>query len=117
MLHLHLGFSLLALAAVLAVLVLPKGRATHRWVGRIAAGALVLSATSAFGIQARGHLSMLHILSVITLLNIPYAVWMVRIGRVGSHRRAMLGNAGALVVAGLFATLVPGRTLHGLLFG
>ena len=117
MLLLHLGSSLAALAAILAVLALPKGLAAHRWLGRLAAAAMLLSAASAFGIQARGHLSMLHILSVVTLLNIPYAVWMVRIGRVASHRRAMLSNAGALVVAGLFATLMPGRSLHAVLFG
>ncbi|WP_198372238.1 DUF2306 domain-containing protein [Roseomonas rosulenta] len=117
MLLLHLGFSLAALAAILAVLVLPKGIRMHRWLGRVAAAAMLLSAASAFGIQSRGHLSMLHVLSVVTLLNIPYAVWMVRRGRIASHRRAMLSNAGALVVAGLFATLMPGRTLHALLFG
>lgn len=117
MLYLHLGSSLAALAAILVVLALPKGLGAHRWLGRFAAAAMMLSAASAFGIQSRGHLSMLHVLSVVTLLNIPYAVWMVRIGRVAPHRRAMLSNAGALVVAGLFATLMPGRTPHGLLFG
>lgn len=117
MLFLHLGFALLALAAILAVLTLEKGTRAHRWLGRIGAAALVLSALSSFGIQARGHLSALHILSVVTLVNIPYAVWMIRLGRVAAHKRAMLINAGGLVVAGLFATFAPGRYLYIALFG
>ncbi|WP_431305039.1 hypothetical protein [Sediminicoccus sp. BL-A-41-H5] len=117
MLFLHLGFSLLALAAILAIMLLPKGRLAHRWLGRVAAGALVLSALSSFGIQARGHLSWLHILSVVTLVNVAWAVWAIRHGRVASHRRAMMGGAGALFIAGLFATFAPGRYLYGVFFG
>ena len=117
MLLLHLGLSLLALLAILAIMASPKGTKAHRWLGRIAATALVLSALSSFGIQARGQLSALHILSVVTMVNIPIAVWMVRRGRVAAHKRGMLINAGGLVLAGLFATFAPGRTLYGVLFG
>jgi len=117
LLLLHLGLSLLALLAILAILALPKGTKAHRWLGRIAAAALILSALSSFGIQARGHLSGLHILALVTLVNIPIAIWMVRRGRVAAHKRGMLINAGGLVVAGLFATFAPGRTLYGVLFG
>lgn len=117
MLVLHLAFSLVALAAILAILLLPKGQRAHRWLGRLAAGALVLSALSSFGIQARGHLSWLHILSVVTLVNVAWAVWAIRQGRVAQHRRAMMAGAGGLFVAGLFATFAPGRYLYGVLFG
>jgi uncharacterized membrane protein len=117
MMPLHLSLSLLALLAILAILATPKGTPAHRWLGRLAAAALVLSAISSFGIQARGHLSWLHILSVVTLVNIPYAIRAVRQGRIAAHKRAMLINAGGLVVAGLFATFAPGRYLYGVLFG
>ena len=117
MLLLHLAFSLLALAAILAILALPKGRAAHRWLGRLAAAALVLSALTSFGIQARGHFSWLHILSVVTLVNVAYAVWAVRQGRIAAHKRAMLAGAGGLFVAGLFASFAPGRYLYGVFFG
>jgi len=117
MLLLHLGLSLLALLAILAILASPKGTSTHRLLGRIAAAALVLSALTSFGIQARGHLSALHLLSVVTLVNIPIAIWMVKRGRVAAHKAGMLINAGGLVVAGLFATFAPGRTIYGMLFG
>lgn len=117
MLLLHLSLSLFALTAVLTILVLPKGPAAHRWLGRIAVAALMLSALSSFGVQARGHLSWLHVLSVVTLVTLPFAVWAIRQGRVAAHKRVMLINVGGLLVAGLFATLAPGRTLYGVLFG
>ncbi len=113
----HLALSILALLAIIAILMMPKGTPAHRWLGRTAAAALVLCALSSFGIQARGHLSALHILSVVTLVNIPYAIWAVRRGRIAAHKRAMLINAGGLLVAGLFATFAPGRTLYGVFFG
>jgi uncharacterized membrane protein len=116
-LHIHLAFSLIAMVLILAIFALPKGRGAHRILGRAAAAALVLSALSSFAIQSRGHFSYLHILSVVMLVNIPYAIWMARIGRIGAHRRAMLAGAGGLFVAGLAATLAPGRTLHTMLFG
>ncbi|MFN3447730.1 MAG: hypothetical protein ACK44F_03450 [Roseococcus sp.] len=117
MLHLHLAASLLALGGIVAVLALPKGRLAHRLIGRGAAAMLLLSAISSFGIASRGHLSPIHILSVVTLVNVPLAVRAAQAGRIAAHRRAMLANAGGLVVAGLFATFAPGRYLYGLLFG
>jgi uncharacterized membrane protein len=117
MLLLHLGFSLVALGAILAILSLPKGQLAHRRLGRLAAGALVLSALFSFGIQARGHFSWLHILSVVTLVNMAWAVWAIRQGRVAAHKRAMMAGAGGLFVAGIFATFAPGRYLYGVLFG
>jgi uncharacterized membrane protein len=117
MILLHLGLSLLALAMILVILALPKGCLAHRWLGRVAAAALVLSALTSFGIQAQGHLSWLHILSVVTLVNVAWAVWAIRQGRIAAHQRAMLAGAGGLFVAGLFATFAPGRYLYGVLFG
>lgn len=117
LLHLHLALSLTATVLILTILLIPKGQAAHRRLGRLAGAALMLSALSSFAIQSHGHLSALHILSAVTLVNIPYAVWMARIGRIPAHRRAMLVNAGGLFTAGLVATLAPGRYLHTLFFG
>lgn len=117
LLHLHLALSLITMALILVILAMPKGRGAHRLLGKLAAAALVLSALTSFGIRSSGHFSALHILSVVTLLTVPYAVWLVRRGRVAHHRRIMLANAGGLFVAAVFAALLPGRFLHTMLFG
>ncbi len=115
--HLHLGLALLATVLILVILVLPKGRGTHRPLGRAAAAALVLAALSSFWITHSGGYSPIHILSVATFLTVPLAVWQVRRGNVLAHKITMLSNAGGLVVAGGFATVMPGRYVAELLFG
>jgi uncharacterized membrane protein len=117
MILLHLAASLIALFAILAVMLLPKGRAAHRFWGRIGAAGLVAAALSSFGITSNGGFSWIHLLSVITLVNVPLAILAARSGRIVAHRRAMLINAGSLVIAGFFAVIVPGRLLHTTLFG
>lgn len=114
---LHLGLALTALGLVLAALTAPKRPGAHPILGRLAALALLLTAASSFGLRSSGHFSALHILSTATLLTVPYAIWLVRRGKVAAHRRIMLVNAGGLLLAGIFAALLPGRGLHGLLFG
>ena len=116
-LALHLAASLTGFFLILAVFAWPKGQGAHRLLGRLAAVALLVSAVSSFGVQARGHLSALHVLSVVVLLNVPYGIWAIRTGRIAAHKRAMLGSASGLVIAGLFAVFAPGPVLHGWLFG
>lgn len=115
--HLHLGLSLLATALILAILALPKGRGAHRGLGRMAVAALVLAALSSFWITSSGGYSAIHILSVVTFLTVPLAVWQVRRGMVMAHKITMLSNAGGLVVAGAFASFMPGRYFADALFG
>ncbi|MFL1462643.1 hypothetical protein ACI6QG_10600 [Roseococcus sp. DSY-14] len=114
---LHLLAAALALAGVLAVLALPKGRGAHRAWGWLAAGGMMAAALTSFGIPRLGALSWIHALSVLTLVNLPLAVRAARAGRMREHRRRMLGSAGALLVAGAFAVAAPGRLLHAWLPG
>ncbi|MBY0337056.1 MAG: hypothetical protein K2X11_10605 [Acetobacteraceae bacterium] len=117
MIQFHLGASLVALGAIIAVMALPKGRDAHRLLGRVAAAGLMAAAISSFWITSRGHWSWIHLLSLTTAINLPFAVLAARRGRIAAHKRAMLANAGGLVVAGLFAVFAPGRYLHAVLFG
>ena len=114
---LHLLCALVALLGIAVVLILPKGRGAHRVWGRLAALGMLGAALTSFGIPRWGALSPIHILSVVTLVNIPLAVLAARAGRIEAHRKAMLINAGSLVVAGIFAVAVPGRVLHRWAFG
>lgn len=94
-----------------------KGDATHRLLGRVWAVLMLVGAASSFGLTSlMGHLSPIHLLSVITLVGIPRGVWLAMRHRVADHRRTMMRVYTGLVVAGLFAFL-PGRLLGVWLFG
>ena len=108
----HLAAAVAALGFTTATLVLPKGGRRHRVLGRAAALALVATAVLSFFVPRLGAFSGLHVLSLVTLTSIPYAVWAIRHGGRRTHKRVMLSNAAGLFVA---AVLVPGRVLHGLL--
>lgn len=97
-----------------------KGTFSHRTFGWIWVLLMAVVAGSSFWIhdlKLWGLWSPIHILSVVTLVNLPLAVWMARTHRVTAHSKWMLGIfAGALVIAGIF-TFVPGRIMHGVVFG
>jgi uncharacterized membrane protein len=98
----------------------PKGTLPHRTVGWIWVALMVLVAASSFWINTIrlvGPFSPIHLLSIFTLIVLPFAVWKAHTHQVAGHRRAMIALfTGALVVAGLF-TLVPGRIMHHVVFG
>ena len=63
-------------------------------------------------IRLVGPCSPIHLLSIPTLVMLPFGVWKAHRHEVTDHRRIMiLVFSGALVIAGLF-TLLPGRIMH-----
>ena len=61
--------------------------------------------------------SLIHLLSIVTLVGVPLGISAARQGRIGYHKKAMTQIfVYALVVAGLF-TLLPGRIIGQILFG
>jgi hypothetical protein len=63
-------------------------------------------------IRLAGPWSVIHLLSIFTLVTVPLGVWRAHRHRVADHRRVMrLVFSGALGIAGLF-TLLPGRIMH-----
>jgi uncharacterized membrane protein len=112
----HVGTVLPALPLGAYILLRRKGGALHRILGRIWAGLMVTTAISSFWLQEGGHLSFIHIFSVVTLISVPLAIFWILRGDVARHRRAMTNTYIGLVVAGLFA-FAPGRLLGTMLFG
>ncbi|WP_420139683.1 DUF2306 domain-containing protein [Sphingomonas sp.] len=99
------------------MLLRPKGDRLHRLIGRVWVALMMIAALASFGVRhLTGHLSLIHILSVVTLLALPRAILDARAGRIARHRRTMTIVYAALVIAGYF-TLIPTRTLGGFLFG
>jgi uncharacterized membrane protein len=101
-------------------LLAPKGTLPHRTLGWIWSGLLGFVAVSSFwihGIRQFGDFSLIHLLSIYTLIMLPLALINARRHRVAQHGRSMrLLFLGALVIAGAF-TLAPGRIMHRVVFG
>jgi uncharacterized membrane protein len=101
-----------------AVLFLRKGTPLHKTLGRIWAATMMIVAAISLNMTGLnpGHFSAIHLLSILTLVNIPYAIWMRRRGNIRAHAIAMTSNYLGLLAAGAF-TLVPGRIMHAVIFG
>ena len=97
-----------------------KGTNRHRALGYTWVTLMLTVALSSFWIQDMrvwGPWSPIHLLSILSLIMLPTAIYFARIHRVRGHKLTMLGLfAGALVIAGIF-TLVPGRIMHRVIFG
>ena len=97
-----------------------KGTFSHRTFGWIWVVLMLIVAITSFWIseiKLWGPWSPIHLLSIFTLINLPIAVLMARRHNVRAHRGWMIGLfGGALVIAGIF-TLIPGRIMHGVIFG
>jgi len=109
----HTIAALVALAVGAGVLLARKGTMPHVWFGRIWVALMLVVALSSFWIQSLwpGRFSLIHILSILTLASLPYAIWMRRRGNIAGHKRAMIGTFLGLLIAGGF-TFLPGRLMH-----
>ena len=97
-----------------------KGTVSHRVIGWIWVALLLTICAISFWIhtirQFAGF-SLIHLLSILTLVMVPVAVHAARQGRISAHRKGMISiYFFALLVAGIF-TLMPGRILGRVLFG
>ena len=115
----HLASTLTALGLGILMLVRRKGTVSHKTLGWAWVILMAIAAGSSFfitGLNPAGF-SPIHLLSVITLLALPWAIYAIRRRNVRSHRWTMISIfTGGLVVAGIF-TLLPGRLLGGVVFG
>lgn len=115
----HLATVLIALVLTPWMLLRPRGTKIHRLLGKIWVTAMV--ATAALSLLVKtinpGHFSVIHILSIFTLIMAP-RVWLTaHAHQVARHRATVRGLVtGALLIAGFF-TLPPFRLLGGWLFG
>lgn len=114
--QLHALAALISLAAGLTVLAMRKGTPRHRLVGWVFVVGMTVTAVSSAFITSNGHYSAIHLLSILTAVNLPYAIIMRRRGNIAGHRAAMLWLFAGLAVAGAF-TLMPGRLMNKVAFG
>mmetsp|Transcript_6942 Transcript_6942/g.11101 ORF Transcript_6942/g.11101 Transcript_6942/m.11101 type:complete len:135 (+) Transcript_6942:935-1339(+) len=116
----HAICALVALVLAAWQLLGAKGTRAHRMLGRAWVTLMAVVALSSFWIndlRVVGPVSPIHILSVITLVNLPIAVMAARRGQIARHRTFMRSLfVTGLILPGLF-TLIPGRTMHAVIFG
>lgn len=94
-----------------------KGDATHRVAGRLWAMLMIVTAIDSFWIRTiTGGIGPIHLFSVLTLVQLPRAIWFAKTGQIDRHMKTMRGVFFGLIAAGLFA-MAPGRTLWALVFG
>lgn len=108
-------------AAVLGACLLAgaKGTSSHRILGRLWMGLMIVTAISSLFIhQLRiiGPFSPIHLLSLLTLVNCVRAILAARRGDIARHRALVRSSyMFGIILAGLF-TLVPGRSMHAVFF-
>ena len=122
----HITFALAAVPVGVYVFLTKKGTARHKLAGRFWVALLTIVSMSAISIQSinPGHYSLIHLLIPFTIGSLIYSIWNIRRFKVTrlqkyryAHMYSMIGvYVGALLIAGAF-TLLPGRLLHGVVFG
>lgn len=116
---LHLAAMIVVLALTPVLLWRRRGTRVHRILGWIWAIAMLISAADSLLVKTinRGHFSPIHLLSLLVLVAVPWAVFNARAHRVAEHRRTIRSLViGALLIAGFF-TFPFDRLLGRWLFG
>lgn len=100
----HLATIMIALALTPTMLLRPRGDRLHRRLGRVWAVAMIGTAGISLFIHGpTSSFSIIHILSVWTLIQVPIIWSSARNHNVVRHRRAVRGMVfGALLIAGFF---------------
>jgi uncharacterized membrane protein len=106
-----LGATFAVVAGAILLLSPGKGGLAHRRLGLVWMGAMYWTALSSFGIRELrpGHLSLIHLLSLWTLVSLTIALWAAVTGRAKLHQRWVIGAYAGLAGAGIAAMAVPQR--------
>ena len=115
----HLLTVLTAVVLTPVMLLRKRGDRPHRVLGWIWASALFLTAAISFEVRVinPGRFSLIHLLSLLTVVQVPLIVLYARRHDWKRHRSAVRGMVtGALLVAGFF-TFPFGRMMGAWLFG
>jgi uncharacterized membrane protein len=115
----HLSLIAVALALTPIMLLRKRGDRFHRQLGWLWASSMFVTALISFDIRMTnaGKFSIIHLLSVLTIVQVPVIVWSARTHNVAKHRRAVRGTVtGTLLIAGFF-TFPFNRLLGQWLFG
>ena len=118
--QMHAIVALFLFILTLVLFSFKRGSRLHRilgWSWVIATGFVAVSSFWISTIQQLGPFSLIHLLSIITMVSLVINVRAARMHNVKAHQRGMKNLVfGALLVAGVF-TLFPGRIMFDVLTG
>jgi len=118
--QLHAYAALAAFVLGIVQLARVKGTTSHRALGYLWVGLMLVVALTSFWIHELrlwGSWSPIHLLSILTLVMLPYGIVMARSHILIAHKYTMIGMfTGALLIAGIF-TFAPGRIMSRVLVG
>ncbi|HEX8262153.1 MAG TPA: hypothetical protein VF547_04700 [Allosphingosinicella sp.] len=115
----HISTIVLATLLTPVMLLRRRGDRLHRRLGWVWVTSMALTAVLTFWIRGinQGSLSLIHVLSAWTLVQVPLIVWTARNHHHRRHRNSVRGMvSGALIIAGIF-TFPFDRLLGRWLFG
>ena len=115
----HVAAAIIALVFGIVMFTRPKGTQSHKMIGRLFLGFMLITAISAIFIRLinDGQFSFIHLFVPLTLFASWEAVHYVRKGNIKRHKRAVKGMFfGALMIPGLLSFL-PGRIMYTFVFG
>jgi uncharacterized membrane protein len=117
----HVAATLIALATGAVQLMRKRRGGLHRTLGWTFVVAMAAAASSSFLIHNSrglfGLFSPIHLLSILSLVMLPLAIWYARRRNMRRHRIIVLSLFWlGLVIPGAL-TLVPGRIMHAVVFG
>lgn len=101
----HLVSIMIAVGLTPVMLLRRRGDRLHRGLGWLWVSAMIFTAAASLFVRNINHggFSIIHILSVWTLIQVPVIVWTARHHNVARHRRSVRAMVtGALLVAGFF---------------
>ena len=117
---LHAYAAMLAIVLGAVQLAMPKGTVSHKWLGYTWVLLILIVSISSFfinEIRTIGPFSWIHLLSVFTIWSVYDSVKAATQGNIKKHKQGMVRlYVLALIITGLF-TLLPGRTMHAVVFG
>ena len=115
-----------AIVAILAIILggvqlyMNKGSVTHKLLGYIWVGLMLIVSVSSFfihEIKLWNIYSPIHLLSAWTIFSLGLSIYYVRISNIKRHKHVMIMIYGfALVLTGFF-TFMSGRVMHQIVFG
>ena len=115
--QLHLITVLPAILLGIANILMAKGATLHKRIGVAWITLILVTSLVSFTIRSEGAYSWIHILSIITILNVILGYIGIKHGNLKMHIGCISGAFVGSFIAGIFAAILPGRFIYEWIFG